>query len=417
MTVFDTVLGTLKSPRNRIIALCCALAVVLVAIASGWWWQYVAPAQERVREADSVLRSAGLLAPKPSTAATPLPTASSVSDDQSTSTTATTPIPSPSPLPPIPEQSQLSDGSHVFQTFNNCGPASLHMTLSYFGRDISQATLGDQLRPFQNPQGINDDKSVSLAEIAAWGDANGFTSYHRAAGTIKVLQRLVAADIPVVTRTWLNGEDDIGHFRVVVGYDQATDELIQDDSLQGDDLRYSYDAFDELWEPFSREFLVLARDEQRDTVERILGPRSDETTSWRLAKQTALQQLQEDPDALWPRFNLGVAEYQLGNPEAAVAAYDQVRERIPSRTLWYRVEPLIALYQIEAYDRVFEQTAMIFQSQNRAYSELYALRAAMFAEQDQATAANEARAAARRYNSAPYWRENIPAPILETAGL
>ena len=49
--------------------------------------------------------------------------------------------PSPTPtvvLLPIPEAKVLAGGSHLFQTFNNCGPAVLSMALSYYGIDVSQ---------------------------------------------------------------------------------------------------------------------------------------------------------------------------------------------------------------------------------------------------------------------------------------
>src|SRR3989344_6952526 len=61
--------------------------------------------------------------------------------------------PSPTPtvvLLPIQEAKVLAGGSHLFQTFNNCGPAVLSMALSYYGIDVSQQTLGKELRPHQH---------------------------------------------------------------------------------------------------------------------------------------------------------------------------------------------------------------------------------------------------------------------------
>ncbi len=42
----------------------------------------------------------------------------------------------------IPHRKVLSGGKHVYQTFNNCGPASLSMALSYYSINISQEDLG-----------------------------------------------------------------------------------------------------------------------------------------------------------------------------------------------------------------------------------------------------------------------------------
>src|SRR3990167_907362 len=68
------------------------------------------------------------------------------------------------------EQKTLKNDFHIFQTFNNCGPASLSMALSYFGIKASQKVIGDGLRPYQNPQGDNDDKSVTLNEMREKAD-------------------------------------------------------------------------------------------------------------------------------------------------------------------------------------------------------------------------------------------------------
>jgi hypothetical protein len=80
------------------------------------------------------------------------------------------PVPdSPTPSTPLletpPATKILDNNYHVFQTFNNCGPAALSMLLSYYGINISQDQLGNELRPYQNPQGDNDDKSVTVAEL------------------------------------------------------------------------------------------------------------------------------------------------------------------------------------------------------------------------------------------------------------
>src|SRR5690349_13712163 len=67
-------------------------------------------------------------------------------------------LPSPSPVTAVdyqkpPVAKTLQNDYQIFQTFNNCGPASLSMDLSYFGVYKTQEELGQALRPYQNPQG------------------------------------------------------------------------------------------------------------------------------------------------------------------------------------------------------------------------------------------------------------------------
>src|SRR5690606_15634406 len=88
-----------------------------------------------------------------------------------------TPTPSPSPTPPpIPDSYVIPQKLHVFQSFNNCGPATLSMALSYMGVSKTQQELGDILRPYQVPGGDNDDKSVTLEEVAKEAEKYGLIS-------------------------------------------------------------------------------------------------------------------------------------------------------------------------------------------------------------------------------------------------
>ena len=58
------------------------------------------------------------------------------------------------------------------------------------------------------------------------------------------MRLLLANGIPVIANQLLESGSDIGHYRVVKGYDEASRELITDDPLQrkGPDFRLDYDA-------------------------------------------------------------------------------------------------------------------------------------------------------------------------------
>src|SRR5688572_7070596 len=135
------------------------------------------------------------------------------------------PTPTPVPLITPPTSKILPTEYHIFQSFNNCGPAALSMALSHYGINKSQQDLGLALRPWQNPQGDNDDKSTTLEEMANKSKEYGFVPFHRPNGSIQLIKQFITYDIPVITRTWLKPNDDIGHYRVVKGYDANT--LIQ----------------------------------------------------------------------------------------------------------------------------------------------------------------------------------------------
>lgn len=317
--------------------------------------------------------------------------------------------PTPTPtLPPIPSAKTLPGGNQIFQTFNNCGPASLSMALSHFGLNVSQQTIGRTLRPYQQAQGNNDDKSVTFAELSALASEDyGFLVYHRPAGSVELLERLVTLDLPVLTRTLLTVNEDIGHYRVVKGYDQTAGVLIQDDSLQNANLRYAYDDFSALWQPFNYEFLVLVPVEKQTEVELVLGELLDEQVAWQKALELADTESARQPNNLYAGLNRSIALYHLGRYEESAMTYEQVAGRLPFRTLWYQLEPILAYYQLGEHDRVLSMTNEILNNANRAYSELYYLRGKIYEQRGDQSLANQAFADARAYNSSRFWQANL----------
>jgi len=292
------------------------------------------------------------------------------------------PTPTPVPtLPPIPQNKIISNNYHVFQTFNNCGPAALSMALSYYGINMSQYQLGQDLRPYQNSIGDNDDKSVTLSELANKSIEFGFTPFHRPNGTTEIIKQFIANDIPVITRTLLKPNEDIGHYRVVKGYNDTAGEFTQDDSLQGKNLQYTYSSFNELWKTFNYEYLVLVPAEKLQIAKNIIGKDVDEVTSWKKFAVSAQKNLETNPEDLYTRFNLSVALYHTGDFRNSVLEFEKVENKLPLRTLWYQIEPIKSYYELGDYQRVLSITEKILNNQNRAFSELYVIRGRVFEKQ------------------------------------
>lgn len=304
----------------------------------------------------------------------------------------------PYPLITPPTRKVLATDYHVFQRFNNCGPAALSMALRFYDINVSQEVLGQALRPYQNPQGDNDDKSTTLEEMAEKSKEYGFTPFHRPNGNANLIKYFIAYDMPVIARTWTKPNEDIGHYRVVKGYDNATGEFIQDDSLQGKNLRYTYDEFDVLWKKFSYEYLVLVPKEKLEAAQAILGEDFDYKKSWTKAVQNARTELTKNPNDIDTRFNLSVALHNIGDHKAAVAEFEKVENSLPFRTLWYQIEPIESYFELGNYNRVFEISERILNYHNRAYSELYILRGKIYLKQNNRSAARSEFEKAVLYN-------------------
>jgi tetratricopeptide (TPR) repeat protein len=313
------------------------------------------------------------------------------------STPKTTPQPSPrfSLLTPQTEKI-LANDYHVFQTFNNCGPAALSMALSYYNIERSQVQLGQELRPWQNPQGDNDDKSVTLEELANKSKEYGLIPYHRPNGSTELIKLFISYDIPVITRTWLKPNEDIGHYRIIKGYTKTA--FVQDDSLQGKNLSYSYAEFNDLWQKFNYEYLVLIPPNKQEIAKTILKDDVDPKVAWQKSVALSKKQLEANPGDIYARFNLSVALHNIGDYQQATLEFEKVEDRLPMRTLWYQIEPIGSYYELGNYARVFSLTDKILNNHNRAYSEAYIIRGKIFEKQGNTAAAQAEFDKARLYN-------------------
>lgn len=291
-----------------------------------------------------------------------------------------------------PESYILPVNTHFYQTFNNCGPATLSMILSYYNRPVSQKVLGDKLRPYQNPQGDNDDKSVLGYELVNESKLQGFEAMEIAGGNIDVLEALIANDVPVILKTWLNIGEDIGHYRLAKGYDKVKGVFIFHDSYQGPNKEITYSDLNTMWEPFGFSFILVYEKKDSQTVAAILG---DLTTKEQVYKKA----LENNSSLPYPTFNRSVAYYYLGDYEKSINEYEKAANLLPSRMLWYQYEPIMAYKETGNYNKVFELTDAIFENGNRAFSELYQIRGEAYLESNNPELAKAEFQKAIYYNS------------------
>lgn len=296
------------------------------------------------------------------------------------------------------ESALLPNPKHVFQTFNNCGPATLSMALGFWGTDVSQAELADKMRPWQVSNGNNDDKTIFSYEFIDWAQEYGYEAISRVNGDIEILKKLVSNNIPVVVKTWLNPDEDIGHFRLVRGFDESKQVIIQDDSYHGKNKQISYYDFLSMWQPFNYNYIIVYEPKDQAKVETILSKEMEAQTAWQNALSRAEQEHKLDPQNPYPVFNIATAAYHLGNYRRSASEFEKVIDKLPHRMLWYQIEPIRAYYELKNYDRVFEITDQILENGNRAFSELYLIRGKIYEDQGNFDAAREQYELALKYN-------------------
>lgn len=287
-----------------------------------------------------------------------------------TPTVAATPTssatPSPTTQPPtatatqLPVRASLPPLTHTYQTWNNCGPATLSMALYYYDQSGTQANAAAFLKP--DPE----DKNVSPHEMAAYARSLGLEAMVRVGGDLTRLKQLIAAGFPVVVETWFIPEpgDQMGHYRLLVGYDDSARQFTTQDSYNGPNVRLDYDAFDELWLVFNRVYLVVFYPSQIDELAEVLGGDVDDRTMYEGALDTAqtealnlntecvaYENCADGTAFAW--FNVGSSLTSLGRHQEAAAAYDQARLLgLPWRMLWYQFGPYESYYAVNRFDDV-----------------------------------------------------------------
>ena len=260
------------------------------------------------------------------------------------------------------------------QLWNNCGPATLSMNLSFYDWDKTQVDTAAILKP-------NDrDKNVMPYEMESY--VNNFTSLralYRMGGDLATLKNLVANGFPVLVEKGfeppnLKKEGWMGHFNLIIGYDDAKGVFITQDSylLTHDKYTSSQPGFEVTyedmlynWRAFNYVFLVVYHPDKQNDVLNALGPLADDATADRMAYEWAVSEtseLSDVRDLFFAWYNAGTSLVNLENYAGAAAAFDMAFSIYPDipdasrpwRMLWYQTGPYFAYYYTGRYQDVID---------------------------------------------------------------
>jgi tetratricopeptide (TPR) repeat protein len=234
------------------------------------------------------------------------------------------------------------------------------MLLSYWGCEKTQQDAAPLLKP--DPE----DKHVGVREMEAYARELGFEVIIRVNGDLDRLKALLRAGFPVMVETWhvRDAYDQLGHYRLIVGYDDEAREFLLYDSLEGPGVRIGYQELDELWRVFNRLYFVAYTVEEWGTLAAILGPDLEDAGMYARALEVGRDEAVALPTdcvayadcADWVTFswyNVGASLTALGRHEEAAAAYDKARQLgLHFRTLWYQFGPYESYYAVGRYEDV-----------------------------------------------------------------
>ncbi len=286
------------------------------------------------------------------------PTPNALPTDVPAEPTELGPTLTPSPVPsPIPDHVFLPGVRHEYQSWNNCGPATLSMALSFWGWQGDQRPIANFAKP--NPR----DKNVMPYELAEYvREETGLNVIARTGGDQELLKQLIAAGFPVIVEKGLEGpgfDGWMGHYQLLAGYDDALGRYNAYDSYEGDfsdgnSLPISYDVIDEYWRHFNYQYLVIYPNERETELLELLGSDANEETNLRNSAQLASDEIfaTSGRDQFFAWFNRGTNLVELQDYNGAAAAYDEAfsiyagldPETRPWRMLWYQTGPYWAYF-------------------------------------------------------------------------
>ena len=276
-----------------------------------------------------------------------------------------TPVPTATPLPtltptPLPPNANLSGILHQYQMWNNCGPANLAMALSYWGWQGDQRNTAEYLKPNQR------DKNVMPYEMEAYiEEQTALEAVTRVGGDLNTIKAFISAGYPVIAEKGFEGtgfDGWMGHYQVVTGYDDNTNQFFVQDSYKGPDRPIEYQDFIDHWRAFNYTYLVPYPPERRQQVLDILGLQAYDNFNNHYAAQKALEEtaMLTERDLYFAWFNHGTNLIALQDYAAAASSYDTAfanyeqipEEQRPWRMLWYQTGPYFAYYYTGRYQDV-----------------------------------------------------------------
>ena len=264
----------------------------------------------------------------------------------------------------LPASVFLSGAKHEYQRFNNCGPVTIGMAMSYWGSTENQYQIAPVLKP--NKQ----DKNVSPEEMIAYARAKGYRVHYGIAGNYDLLRRFLAAKFPTIVESWFVTEHGgMGHYRLLVGYDDKAGYFNAFDSYWGPKVTLKYKDLDALWQVFNRTYIVVYPASRESQLKAVLGDRLDEAKLLQKALVVAKSETQSQPSNAFAWFNLGDVLLKQGDVPGAAAAYDRSRAQKlnvafdttrpqnvatnwPFRMMWYQFGPYQAYYKMGRYGDV-----------------------------------------------------------------
>jgi hypothetical protein len=279
----------------------------------------------------------------------------------------------------LPTAWRINGGAWEKQWWNNCGPATITNALRFFGYNpgnIDAAIANDQgyaqnfLKPDSRDKNVNPWQIVDFVNSL---DSRATTVPVRAilrlGGNLALLKTLLANNFPVIIEEGYDPPELnlgwMGHYLLMIGYDDASSNFTTHDSFEGADSLYSYEHIEEFWQHFNYSYIVVYDASRESELMTLLGDNADEARNTINAFTLAQSEASTNTSDSFAWFNMGtnlvhLAKLSRANASEAeaqqyfanaVTAYDEARRLgLPWRMLWYQFGIFDAYYELAQAD-------------------------------------------------------------------
>jgi ABC-type bacteriocin/lantibiotic exporter with double-glycine peptidase domain len=166
---------------------------------------------------------------------------------------------------PTPTGYVLQGMPLVRQTYNACGPASISQVLAYFGLNVSQAEISRFTR-------ASESSYMTAQAIVTFAPKVGMQARLYSGGSLSTVRAAIRRGLPLIAlQSHITAQGRvIPHWRVVAGYDDASQMVYLMDPLLGY-VKMSYADFTRVWADHHGQFAVMYPPKLGNTVRQVIG--------------------------------------------------------------------------------------------------------------------------------------------------
>jgi tetratricopeptide (TPR) repeat protein len=282
-------------------------------------------------------------------------------------------------LPELPSKKNLPppvfDPQKDYQSWNNCGPATLAIALRFWGWQGDQYKVDAVVKP------SDQDKNVNMEELADYTRQQvKLDAVIRVAGDLDTIKRFISAGYPVMvetsfklTETFWPGDDKwSSHFVLLTGYDDAAASFTAQDVYKGPNTSISYKKLNEDWQSFNFIYMVIFPPDAKTEVAALVGEDWSEPANWGKAVELANEAARNDPQNAFAWFNLGSSLAAVQQYDQSWLAFDKARQLgLPQRMLRYQFTPFLAAYETGHIQDLLNLTSFALRTTPNSEEALY----------------------------------------------